>query len=137
MIQINFYPGYIDPAKAAMAKALIPEIKAIYERHPDDPEEAREERIAVYEEHDTGPTQASVVVDHIAHVIELVGADHVGLGADWDGVPSLPVGMEDCSKLGFVTLELLRRGYGEDTVRKVLGENLLRVMGAVEAAAGG
>jgi len=135
VIQINFFPGYIDPAKTEMAKRLIPQVKALYEKYPDDPERAREERIALYEANDPGPTPASLVVDHIAHVIELVGDDHVGLGADWDGVPSLPEGLEDVSKLGFVTAELLKRGYGEDTIRKVLGGNMLRVMRETEAVA--
>jgi membrane dipeptidase len=135
VIQINFFPGYIDPAKTEMAKRLIPQVKALYEKYPDDPERARAERIALYEANDPGPTPASLVVDHIVHVIELVGDDHVGLGADWDGVPSLPEGLEDVSRLGFVTAELLKRGYGEDTIRKVLGGNVLRVMRETEAVA--
>ena len=132
LLMINFYPGYIDPAKAERARRLVPEVEEIYARYPDDPGRAREERIALYAAHDPGPTPASVVIDHIVHALELVGDDHVGLGADWDGVPTLPVGLEDCSKLEYVTVELLRRGYSEETVRKVLGENLLRVMEAVE-----
>jgi membrane dipeptidase len=135
VIQINFYPGYIDPAQVAMATRLMPEVREIHAKHADDPEAAREARIALFEFHDPGPTPASVVIDHIEHVIELVGGEHVGLGADWDGVPSLPVGLEDCSKLGWVTEELLRRGHSEETVAGVLGGNLLRVMEAVEAVA--
>ena len=135
VIQINFYDGYIDPAKTAVGRRLLPEIQALYERYPDDPGRAREERIALVRANDPGPTDRGVIVDHIQHVIELVGADHVGLGADWDGVPSMPVGMEDCSKLEYVTLELLRRGYDEETVRKVLGDNVLRLMEEVETVA--
>jgi membrane dipeptidase len=135
VIQINFFPGYIDPAKTEMAKRLIPQVKALYEQYPDDPERAREERIKLYEANDPGPTPASVVVDHIVHVIELVGDDHVGLGADWDGVPSMPVGLEDCSTLSYISAELLRRGYEEETIGKVLGGNLLRVMRKTEKVA--
>ena len=75
-----------------------------------------------------------VVADHIEHMIRVAGPDHVGFGSDFDGVVSLPVGMEDCSKLPALTEELLRRGQSEDTVRKVLGENLLRVMEEVIGA---
>ena len=124
-----FHPKSV---KEERARRLVPEVEEIYARYPDDPGRAREERIALYAAHDPGPTPASVVIDHIVHALELVGDDHVGLGADWDGVPTLPVGLEDCSKLEYVTVELLRRGYSEETVRKVLGENLLRVMEAVE-----
>ena len=64
-----------------------------------------------------------------------MGADHVGIGADFDGVGFLPDGMTDCSMLETLTLELLRRGHSEEDVRKFLGENTLRVMEACEAVA--
>jgi membrane dipeptidase len=63
--------------------------------------------------------------------VKLVGADHVGLGSDFDGAV-MPRGMEDCSKLPKLTEALLRRGYSEDDIRKILGGNTLRVMEAVE-----
>ena len=69
-----------------------------------------------------------VIADHIEHMLGVAGPDHVGIGSDFDGVVSLPVGMEDCSKLPALTEELLRRGQSEETVGKVLGGNLIRVM---------
>jgi len=132
VVQINFYPGYIDPQRAELAQRLIPEVEQIYARHPNDTSAAREERIALYDQHDPGPTGWEIVLQHIEHVIELVGPDYVGLGADWDGVSSLPTGLEDCSKLELVTRELLRRGHSEQDVKKILGSNILRVMEAVE-----
>ena len=76
------------------------------------------------------------VADHIDHVVDLVGIDHVGLGSDYDGVgPTLPVGLEDVSTYPTLVAELLRRGYSDDDVRKVLGGNLMRVWRAVEARA--
>jgi membrane dipeptidase len=67
------------------------------------------------------------VIDHIDHVVKLVGADHVGLGSDFDGA-DMPEGLEDCSKLPKITEVLLRKGYSESDIRKLLGENTLRVM---------
>jgi membrane dipeptidase len=67
------------------------------------------------------------IIEHIDHVVKLVGPDHVGLGSDFDGA-SMPEGMEDCSKLPKITEALVGRGYSEDAIRKILGENLLRVM---------
>jgi membrane dipeptidase len=67
------------------------------------------------------------IVDHIDHAVKLVGADHVGLGSDFDGA-DMPEGLEDCSKLPKITEALLRRGYSENDIRKILGENTLRVM---------
>jgi len=59
----------------------------------------------------------------------------VGIGSDFDGVPMLPEGMEDVSRLPALTVEFLRRGYADHDVRKILGENLLRALGAVERVA--
>lgn len=67
------------------------------------------------------------IIEHIDHVVKLVGADHVGLGSDFDGA-DMPDGMEDCSKLPKITEALLRKGYSETDIRKILGGNILRVM---------
>jgi len=71
------------------------------------------------------------VVEHIDHAVKLVGADHVGLGSDFDGA-WMPDGLEDCSKLPRLTEALLRKGYSEDDIRKILGGNILRVMEEAE-----
>jgi membrane dipeptidase len=67
------------------------------------------------------------IIDHIEHVVKVAGIDHVGLGSDFDGA-IMPLGMEDASKLPKITGELLRRGYSERDVTKILGGNLLRVL---------
>ena len=67
------------------------------------------------------------IIEHIDHVVKLAGPDHVGLGSDFDGA-DMPDGMEDCSKLPKITEALLRKGYKEEDIRKILGGNLLRVM---------
>lgn len=72
------------------------------------------------------------IVDHIDHIVEIAGVDHVGIGSDFDG-GIMPEGMEDSSNLPKITLELLRRGYSEQDIKKVLGGNILRVMEAVAA----
>jgi membrane dipeptidase len=71
------------------------------------------------------------IVDHIDHAVKLVGADHVGLGSDFDGA-SMPDGLEDCSKLPKITEALLRKGYSEDDIRKILGGNTLRILAQAE-----
>ena len=74
------------------------------------------------------------IVDHIDHAVKVAGADHVGLGSDFDGA-SMPEGMEDVTRLPKITEELLRRGYTETQIKGILGENLLRLMEKVEAVA--
>jgi membrane dipeptidase len=75
------------------------------------------------------------IVDHIDYVKNLIGIDHVALGSDFDGVHSLPVGMENATRLPFITHEMMRRGYTDEEVRKVLGGNTLRVMAEAEEVA--
>ena len=77
-----------------------------------------------------------MLIQHFEHAIKVAGIDHVGIGSDFDGVEGLlPAGMEDVSKLPAITYELLKRGYSDADVKKVLGENLLRVMAEVEGVA--
>ena len=80
-------------------------------------------------------TPLSVFIDHIAHALDVAGPDHVGIGLDYGYSAPAPEGLEDISKLPNVTYELLARGYDEETVRKILGENTLRVMAEAEAVA--
>ncbi len=81
------------------------------------------------------PTPLSVFIDHIDHAIKIAGIDHVGIGMDYSPTAGAPIGLEDCSKYEAITYELLKRGYSEQDVRKVLGENTLRIMAAAERAA--
>jgi len=73
------------------------------------------------------------IIDHVDHAVQVAGIDHVGLGSDFDGA-CMPFGMEDASKLPQITEALLRKGYSDDGIRKILGENLLRLMQDVDAA---
>lgn len=71
------------------------------------------------------------IIDHIDHAVKVADVDHVGLGSDFDGA-NMPYGMEDASRLPKITDALLKKGYSEDDVKKILGENTLRVMAEVE-----
>jgi microsomal dipeptidase-like Zn-dependent dipeptidase len=73
----------------------------------------------------------SKIIEHIDHAVKVAGVDHVGLGSDFDGA-NMPFGMEDVTKLPQITEALLRKGYSESDVRKILGENTLRIMADVE-----
>jgi membrane dipeptidase len=73
--------------------------------------------------------------DHMDQVRKVAGPDHVGIGGDFDGIPTVPAGLEDVSKYPALTAELLRRGWPEADVRKALGTNVLRVMRAAEGVA--
>ena len=71
------------------------------------------------------------VVTHIDHVVKMAGIDHVGIGSDFDGITAPPQGLENVSKMPSLVAALLKRGYSERDVKKILGENYLRVIRAV------
>jgi membrane dipeptidase len=71
------------------------------------------------------------IIEHIDHAAKVAGIEHVGLGSDFDGA-NMPYGMEDATMLPKITDELLKKGYSESDVKKILGENTLRVMTEVE-----
>ena len=79
-----------------------------------------------------GVERVGDLADHFDHVVSLVGIDHVGIGSDFDGVTWLPVGMEDAAALPNLIEELLRRGYSEDDIGKILSGNVMRVWSEVE-----
>jgi membrane dipeptidase len=73
----------------------------------------------------------TLIVDHIDHAVKVAGIDHVGLGSDFDGAV-MPLGMEDATHLPQITDALLKKGYSESDIRKILGENTLRVLSEVQ-----
>ena len=82
-----------------------------------------------------GKATLADAADHMDHIRKVAGADHVGIGGDFDGIETVPVGLEDVSTYPALTAELLRRGWSDDDVKKALGLNVLRVMRRVEAVA--
>jgi len=139
VVMINFYPAFIDErvrvAGLERDQRLKPERDRLAEVHKGDPERLQAELRKLNEANPLPATPLSVLIDHFDHVRKVAGINHVGLGSDFDGVPSLPLEMEDITRLSNITYELLRRGYSEQDVRKVLGENLLRALSEVERVA--
>jgi membrane dipeptidase len=71
-------------------------------------------------------------VDHIDHLVRVAGVDHVGIGSDYDGVPRLPEHLESVATYPRITQELLNRGYDRESIHKILGGNVMRVLKAAE-----
>ncbi len=140
VIQIPFYPTFIDrDAQRKMRDAEAKRAPLIEEARSrlDGGSDALAREIArINELHRPEGTPLESLLDHIDHAIGLVGPDHVGLGSDWDGIPFTVDGVEDCSRLPNVTRGMLERGHDETVVRKVLGENFLRVLEAATELAG-
>ena len=137
VIMINFYPAYIDETARDETRAYFAEhgevLGEIYALRGEDSEKAGELMTAHFSTHPIPQTTFEVLLDHFDHAIKIAGPRHVGIGADWDGVASMPIGMEEISQLPSLTTGLLARGHSPETIRGVLGENLLRVLEEAES----
>src|SRR5256712_10559029 len=135
VIQINYERSFIDQAYKDASDKLSGGVVAAFDqlkKECGDDQECFGRKMAEKQKQATAEGKLPHVsweriIEHIDHVVKLVGADHVGLGSDFDGA-DMPEGMEDCSKLPKITEALLRKGYSEEDIRKILGGNTLRVM---------
>jgi membrane dipeptidase len=136
VVHINFGSTFINQAAREYGTAMMAAGKAYLEEHPELSETYlyREYPRIYAEEHGPLPyASLDDVLDHFDHIVNLVGIDHVGIGSDYNGVgDTLPIGLKDVSSYPNLVAGLLRRGYSEEDIRKILGENLLRVWTAVE-----
>ncbi|MBU1494248.1 MAG: dipeptidase [Actinobacteria bacterium] len=137
VVMVTFVPAFIVESTARMALDMFEKdraLRATFGADEEDAYQAARREAAKGLEFDRG-TPADVA-DHIDHIREVAGVDHIGLGGDYDGVQRLPAGLEDVSCYPALTAELLARGWVEADIRKVLGENAMRVLRAAEEAAG-
>ena len=140
VVQVNFYSMFVDaatvaPQNAARNEKLKAQQAELNEKYRDDPERLSEESDKLEAANPLPPLPISKLIDHIDHIVKVAGIDHVGIGADFDGANDMPEGARDVSMLPNITYELLKRGYSEQDIRKILGENLLRVMTQAERVA--
>jgi membrane dipeptidase len=135
IVMVNFYSGFVEPRAAAAMRNMFEVQRRFRAQYPDDPQAAQRAYRDWQRQNPTPRGNIATVADHIDHIVKVAGIDHVGIGSDYDGVTSLPEGMEDVSRYPYLTVELLRRGYSDADVRKVLGGNLLRVMRQSESVA--
>jgi membrane dipeptidase len=135
VVMVNFYPGYVseevrlwnadESAEEARQKSL----------HPDDPTAAKAAVDAWTQAHPQPQATIAQVADHIEHIRDVAGIDHVGLGSDFDGVPSVPVGLEGVDCYPNLLAELIRRHWSDADLSKLVGGNLLRALRQAEQVA--
>ena len=135
VVNVIFYPEHIEPGYSAQKKKVDAEIATLVQRASDEEKgDAAHKKLARdrvrSEEYLKRLPAVSVsrIVDHIDHVVKLAGIDHVGIGSDFDGVQAVPSDLSSVADLPNLTKELLRRGYSESDIDKILGGNMLRVM---------
>ncbi|MGA8075395.1 MAG: dipeptidase [Candidatus Acidiferrales bacterium] len=142
VIQINYHIGFLSQEYRDATKAnpdLDKQMQAEIDKRcgKDEDCQLREGDNLVREAVNAGKLPRvgwEKIIDHIDHAVKLAGADHVGLGSDFDGA-NMPFGMESAADLPKITDALLKKGYSEADIRKILGENTLRVMEQVESTA--
>src|SRR3989440_2177110 len=139
VVNVIFYPEHIEPGWSEQKKKVDAEIASPVQRASDEEKgDAVHKKLARdrvrREEYlkRLPPITVARIVDHIDHIVKLVGIDHVGIGSDFDGVQAVPSDLKSVADLPNLTAELLRRGYSESDIDKILGGNMLRVMGEVE-----
>ena len=132
LVMVNFNPGFVSEAVRAYGDSVTAWERALRVAGVD----SATIRDSVRAWTDRSPKATlQQVADHIQHIRDVAGIDHVGLGSDFDGITEVPVGLENVSKFPDLLAELLRRGWTEADVRKVAGLNCLAVMRAVERVA--
>ena len=139
VIQINYEKSFIDESYRQASEKVSGGVVAMFEqlkKQCGEDEECLGKKMNEMEKQATAEGKLphvtwEKIIDHIDHVVKLAGADHVGLGSDFDGA-TMPEGMDDCTHLPKITEALMRKGYSDDDIRKILGANLLRVMEQAE-----
>ena len=139
VVNVIFYPEHIEPGWSEKKKRVDMEISSLVQRASEEEQGdvahkklARDRVRTIEYAKRLPPVTVSRIADHIDHIVKLVGIDHVGIGSDFDGVQAVPADMKSVADLPNLTKELLRRGYTEADVDKILGGNMLRVMEQVE-----
>ena len=139
VIQINYEKSFLDQAYRDAREKQSGGVVAVFDQMKKEcgnDQNCLEQRMTEQEKQATAEGKLphvswTRIIDHIDHAVKLVGADHVGLGSDFDGA-SMPDGMDDVTHLPQITDALLRKNYSEADIRKILGENTLRVLAAAE-----
>jgi membrane dipeptidase len=135
VVMVNFFSGFVLADGAAVMARMFDVGRELRTKYPNNAD--FEQAIKAW--HKENPIPAGTihdVIDHIDHITQVSGVDHVGLGSDYDGVMKLPVQLEDVSCYPFITQELLNRGYSSEAIHKILGGNTLRVLKQAEDVAG-
>jgi membrane dipeptidase len=138
VVMVNFYPGYVSAARnqwdaeyaAARARFSAPPFSGLYIGQPERAKAALDDWL---KSHPAPEVTLSEVADHIEHIRQVAGIDHVGIGSDFDGVPATPTGLSGVDKYPDLLAELLKRGWSDDELAKVAGENILRVLVQADA----
>jgi membrane dipeptidase len=132
VVMVTFVPGFLSPRVADWTSAQATEQSRLRVEFPNDEGAVKAGMAAWTTAHPSPRATIDDAADHIDHMRRVAGVDHIGLGGDFDGITAVVEGLEDVSTYPALTAELLRRGYKDDEILKITGQNILRVMRSVE-----
>src|SRR3954471_9038891 len=132
VVMVTFVPGFLSPAVAAWNQLQTAEQTRLTQQFPADAARVTEGVKAWTAAHPAPRATIADAADHIDHIRQVAGIDHIGLGGDFDGIESVVLGLEDVSTYPALLAELLRRGYKDEDITKITGKNVLRVMRQAE-----
>jgi len=135
VIMVNFYSAYVNDEVRQWNAALAGETTRLGAYNPGDPEAVNQGITRWREAHPKPHATLAQVADHIEYISKLAGVDHVGLGSDFDGIEEAPDGLDGVDKYPALLVELARRGWSDENIGKLAGNNVLRVMRKVESVA--
>jgi len=127
VIMVNYYSGFVVPAAIKRMHELREYRKTLEEKYGDDEDRIRREQRKEYDRIPLAAGTIHDVLDHIEHIARVAGVNHVGLGSDYDGIGTVPKQLEDVATYPYITQGLLDRGFSDEDIKKILGENLIRV----------
>ncbi|MGQ0712125.1 MAG: dipeptidase [Gemmatimonadaceae bacterium] len=133
IVMVTFVPGFVSQEVARYGNEMQRVSAELRQRFGSDDAARRREMSAWRTANPAPRATLKDVADHVDHIKRVAGADHVGIGGDFDGISEVPVGLEDVSTYPALFAELSRRGWSEADLRKLAGENLLRVLKRAEA----
>lgn len=134
VVMVNFYSAYVV-AESARARAKMFEVERELERKYPNKKDFKKAWDDWHEANPIVPGTVHDLIDHIDHIVKIAGVDCVGLGSDFDGVPMTPEQLDDVACFPVITQALLDRGYSPHDIRKIMGENTLRVLREAEQVA--
>jgi membrane dipeptidase len=135
VVMVTFAASFVSPEAARARRGFYDAWRRIARESPGDPEARRRAIDAWLEEHPAPPATLAQVGDHLEHIRAVAGMDAVAIGSDFDGISSGPVGLEDVSRFPNLVVEMIDRGWSDDEIAQLLGENLLRVLEEAESVA--
>ncbi len=134
VIHLNFYSGFVDSSFREKNNAFIRKHQAekeeLLKQNPSDFYANLKLHEKYKDEIDNVRPSLTLLIDHLDHIVKLIGTDHVGIGSDFDGINSSPRELNDVTNMPLITEELLKRGYSQKDIRKILGGNFIRVFKA-------